>query len=47
MVVVGPTHTRGDTGFFVEGGNLLFAGDAVMTRRSQGWSADDADFAIP
>jgi glyoxylase-like metal-dependent hydrolase (beta-lactamase superfamily II) len=28
--VVGPTHTRGDTGFFVEGDNVLFAGDVVM-----------------
>jgi glyoxylase-like metal-dependent hydrolase (beta-lactamase superfamily II) len=27
---VGPTHTRGDTGFFVEGDNVLFAGDVVM-----------------
>lgn len=30
MVVVGPTHTRGDTGFFVEGDRVLFAGDVVM-----------------
>ena len=30
MVVVGPTHTRGDTGFFVEGDNVLFTGDVVM-----------------
>jgi glyoxylase-like metal-dependent hydrolase (beta-lactamase superfamily II) len=30
MLVVGPTHTRGDTGFFVEGDNVLFAGDVVM-----------------
>ncbi len=30
MVVVGPTHTRGDTGFFVEEDNVLFAGDVVM-----------------
>ena len=29
-LVVGPTHTRGDTGFFVEGDNVLFAGDVVM-----------------
>jgi cyclase len=29
-VVVGPTHTRGDTGFAVEGDNVLFAGDVVM-----------------
>ncbi len=28
--VVGPTHTRGDTGFFVEGDGVLFAGDVVM-----------------
>lgn len=28
--VVGPTHTRGDTVFFVEGDNVLFAGDVVM-----------------
>ena len=30
LMVVGPTHTRGDTGFFVEGDNVLFAGDVVM-----------------
>ncbi len=30
MLVVGPTHTRGDTGFFVEGDAVLFAGDVVM-----------------
>jgi glyoxylase-like metal-dependent hydrolase (beta-lactamase superfamily II) len=30
MLVVGPTHTRGDTGFFVEGDSVLFAGDVVM-----------------
>jgi glyoxylase-like metal-dependent hydrolase (beta-lactamase superfamily II) len=30
MVVVGPTHTRGDTGFFVTGDNVLFSGDVVM-----------------
>lgn len=28
--VVGPTHTRGDTVLFVEGDNVLFAGDVVM-----------------
>jgi glyoxylase-like metal-dependent hydrolase (beta-lactamase superfamily II) len=30
FVVVGPTHTKGDTGLFVEGDNVLFAGDVVM-----------------
>ena len=30
LLVVGPTHTRGDTGFFVEGDRVLFAGDVVM-----------------
>lgn len=30
LSVVGPTHTRGDTVFFVEGDNVLFAGDVVM-----------------
>ena len=30
LVVVGPTHTRGDTGFFVEGDAVIFAGDVVM-----------------
>jgi glyoxylase-like metal-dependent hydrolase (beta-lactamase superfamily II) len=30
FMVVGPTHTRGDTAFFVEGDNVLFAGDVVM-----------------
>lgn len=30
FVVVGPTHTRGDTGFFVEEDAVLFSGDVVM-----------------
>src|SRR5262245_36735017 len=30
FVVVGPTHTRGDTGFFVEEDSVLFSGDVVM-----------------
>lgn len=30
FIVVGPTHTRGDTGFFVRGDNVLFSGDVVM-----------------
>jgi glyoxylase-like metal-dependent hydrolase (beta-lactamase superfamily II) len=30
FLVVGPTHTRGDTAFFVEGDSVLFAGDVVM-----------------
>jgi glyoxylase-like metal-dependent hydrolase (beta-lactamase superfamily II) len=32
FILVGPTHTRGDTGFFVEGDNILFAGDVVMNQ---------------
>jgi glyoxylase-like metal-dependent hydrolase (beta-lactamase superfamily II) len=31
MVAVGPTHTRGDTVFVVEGENIVFAGDVVMS----------------
>lgn len=31
METVGPTHTRGDTVFFVDGDNVLFAGDVVMS----------------
>ncbi len=30
FLVVGPTHTRGDTGFLVEGDSVLFSGDVVM-----------------
>ena len=30
FLVVGPTHTRGDTGFFVEEDGVLFSGDVVM-----------------
>jgi glyoxylase-like metal-dependent hydrolase (beta-lactamase superfamily II) len=30
FLVVGPTHTGGDTGFFVEGDEVLFSGDVVM-----------------
>lgn len=32
FILVGPTHTRGDTGFFVEGDGVLFAGDVVMNQ---------------
>lgn len=32
FLVVGPTHTRGDTAFFVEGDNVLFSGDVVMNQ---------------
>lgn len=32
FLVVGPTHTRGDTGFFVEGDGVLFSGDVVMNQ---------------
>jgi glyoxylase-like metal-dependent hydrolase (beta-lactamase superfamily II) len=32
FIVVGPTHTRGDTALFVEGDNVLFAGDVVMNQ---------------
>lgn len=30
MLMVGPTHTRGDTAFFVEQDRVLFTGDVVM-----------------
>jgi glyoxylase-like metal-dependent hydrolase (beta-lactamase superfamily II) len=30
FLMLGPTHTRGDTAFFVEGDNVLYAGDLVM-----------------
>lgn len=30
FLVVGPTHTRGDTGLFVEEDHVLFSGDVVM-----------------
>jgi glyoxylase-like metal-dependent hydrolase (beta-lactamase superfamily II) len=32
ILVVGPTHTRGDTVVFVEGDGVLFAGDVVMNK---------------
>jgi glyoxylase-like metal-dependent hydrolase (beta-lactamase superfamily II) len=32
LLVVGPTHTKGDTVVFVEGDRVLFAGDVVMNR---------------
>ena len=32
FLVVGPTHTRGDTGLFVEGDRVLFSGDVVMNQ---------------
>jgi glyoxylase-like metal-dependent hydrolase (beta-lactamase superfamily II) len=32
LAMVGPTHTKGDTVAFVEGDNVLFAGDVVMNK---------------
>jgi glyoxylase-like metal-dependent hydrolase (beta-lactamase superfamily II) len=32
FMMVGPTHTRGDTTFFVQGDGVLFAGDVVMNQ---------------
>jgi glyoxylase-like metal-dependent hydrolase (beta-lactamase superfamily II) len=32
LMALGPTHTRGDTGAFVEPDRVLFAGDVVMNR---------------
>ncbi|HSA56071.1 MAG TPA: MBL fold metallo-hydrolase [Gemmatimonadaceae bacterium] len=32
LVVVGPTHTRGDTGFLIEEDGVLFTGDVVMNQ---------------
>jgi len=32
LVVVGPTHTKGDTAVFVEEDKVLFAGDVVMNK---------------
>ena len=32
FLLVGPTHTKGDTGFFVDGDNVLFSGDVVMNQ---------------
>ena len=56
LLVVGPTHTKGDTVFFVEGDDVLFAGDVVMnnsflaataTTSMQAWlSAFDAIEAL-
>src|SRR5262252_2540226 len=35
----GGTHTNGDTLIYVEGDNVLFAGDVIMNRRFLGFSA--------
>ena len=32
FAMVGPTHTRGDTGFYVEEDRVLFSGDVVMNK---------------
>jgi glyoxylase-like metal-dependent hydrolase (beta-lactamase superfamily II) len=32
FMMVGPTHTKGDTAFFVQGDGVLFAGDVVMNK---------------
>jgi glyoxylase-like metal-dependent hydrolase (beta-lactamase superfamily II) len=43
FLLVGPTHTRGDTAFFVEGDNVLFAGDVVM---NESWLAANPSSSI-
>jgi len=42
FLLVGPTHTRGDTGFFVAGDNVLFAGDVVMNQSFVAATADSS-----
>ncbi len=32
LMQLGPAHTRGDLGFFVEGDNVVFTGDVAMSR---------------
>jgi glyoxylase-like metal-dependent hydrolase (beta-lactamase superfamily II) len=39
VVAYGGTHTNGDTMVFVEGDNVLFAGDVVMNRRFLGFGS--------
>jgi len=39
VLLVGPTHTRGDTVFFVEQDRVLFAGDVVMNQSFRGAGA--------
>ena len=39
FLVVGPTHTRGDTGLFVQEDGVLFAGDVVMNNSFQAASS--------
>ena len=36
----GGTHTNGDTLIFIEGDNVLFAGDVVMNRRFLGFNSE-------
>jgi glyoxylase-like metal-dependent hydrolase (beta-lactamase superfamily II) len=40
FAVVGPAHTRGDTAIFVEGDDVLFAGDVVMNQSFLAAGAD-------
>jgi glyoxylase-like metal-dependent hydrolase (beta-lactamase superfamily II) len=39
LLAYGGTHTNGDTMVFVEGDNVLFAGDVVMNRRFLGFGS--------
>jgi glyoxylase-like metal-dependent hydrolase (beta-lactamase superfamily II) len=42
LLALGGTHTNGDTMIFVEGDNVLFAGDVVMNRRFLGFSTSQS-----
>ena len=43
MTWLGPTHTRGDTAIFVEGENVLFAGDLAMKQLFPAFSSPYGD----
>ena len=46
LMQLGPAHTRGDLGFFVEGDNVVFTGDVAMSR-PLGINADSAYSSAP
>jgi glyoxylase-like metal-dependent hydrolase (beta-lactamase superfamily II) len=46
LMQLGPAHTRGDLGFFVEGDSVVFTGDVAMSR-PLGINADSAYSSAP
>jgi glyoxylase-like metal-dependent hydrolase (beta-lactamase superfamily II) len=46
LLALGPTHTRGDTGVFVDGDRVLFSGDVVVSRAFLAFASPYASLGV-